>query len=452
MPNRISRRSALQRGAAALGGAVAAQTVSTSAQTGNVGGKRFRGWVQRAGDPDKGSLQPLTLLPIGGRQVVVRNQATQCCYSNCSRMLGTADPSGAGGTIPKGTLLVHGHGGVGIVEAIGPDVKRVQVGDRVIVGVTPECGQCYQCLRGRADRCQVLFGGIFGGVPTPSEVFAFATTASGERVVGATNIGGHGEYMVTTEEWCAPVVTNVPAAELAMLHCVGGTGLGMTMTLHPVQPGDDVAVFGCGPIGLSAVQGARIQGAGRIIAVDPVRVRRDAALKLGATEALDPAAEGDNLLERIRALCQGADPRIYTGARSRAGNNRGPDIVVEAVGGERFKPRVEPSPDPTGITPLQQAYNVCAPGGHVMTCGINQTGNVSFPAGNWSNGGKTQHSSQYGGTHLFRDMPRYTRLIERGLYDAKALVSATYPAERTTEAYQAVADRTVIAAVITFNT
>ena len=71
------------------------------------------------------------------------------------------------------------HGGVGIVEAVGPDVRRVQVGDRVIVGVTPECGQCYQCLHGRADRCQVLFGGIFGGVPTPDPVFPFATLADG---------------------------------------------------------------------------------------------------------------------------------------------------------------------------------------------------------------------------------------------------------------------------------
>ena len=401
--------------------------------------------------PDRGSLQELTLLPIGGRQVVIRNQATQCCYSNCSRMLGTADPAGAGGAIPAGTMLIHGHGGVGIVEAIGADVKRVQVGDRVIVGVTPECGQCYQCLHGRADRCQVLFGGIFGGVPQPDPVFPFATMADGTRVMGATNIGGHAEMMVTTEEWCAPVFTNVPAAELAILHCVGATGLGMTMTLHPVEPGNDVAIFGCGPIGLSAVQGARVQGAAQIVAIDPVKVRRDLALKLGATAALDPAAEGDGLLEKIRALCQGATPRIFSGARSRAGNNRGPDIVIEAVGGERFKPKVEPSPDPTGIIPLQQAYQVCAPGGHVMTCGINQTGNVSFPAGNWSNGGKTQHSSQYGGTHLFRDLPRYVRLIERGVYDAKALVTSTYPAERTLEAYQAVADRTVVAAIIVFN-
>ena len=118
------------------------------------------------------------------------------------------------------------------------------------------------------------------------------------------NIGGLADYMVPFEEAVIPIFTSAPSDELAMLHCVSGCGLGMTMTLSPIEPGSNVAVFGLGPVGLSAVQGARIMGAAQIIAVDPVKVRRDLALKLGATAVLDPNVDkGWDLVARIRNMC-----------------------------------------------------------------------------------------------------------------------------------------------------
>ena len=89
-----------------------------------------------------------------------------------------------------------------------------------------------------------------------------------------------------------------------MLHDVGMVGLASTMTKVNVEVGSDVVVLGCGPVGLSAVQGARIQGAAQIIAVEPIKYRRDLALRVGATVALDPDVEGDNLVPKIRQLCQ----------------------------------------------------------------------------------------------------------------------------------------------------
>ena len=439
-------------GTAALlgGGASAAQSTSAAGQqSGNVAGRRFKAMVTRGFGPNTTSLQELRLLPISGRQVVVRTQATQCCYTVVGRMLGIqAPPNPAPGAPPPAVNpnqpVILGHGGVGIVEAVGPSVRRVQVGDRVIVGVTPECGDCYQCVRGRADRCQVVLG------TPPDPIIPIAEMADGTRVVQSTNIGGFAELMVTLEEWVVPIFTNAPAAELAMLHCVGATGLGTTMTLAPVEPGSDVAVFGCGPVGLSAVQGARIMGANQVIAIEPIKARRDLALEVGATTALDPNAEADNLLEKIRELCKGASDRRFSGARAGAGNNRGPDFIVEAVGGDRVKPRVEQGPDPTGIGALQQAWQLCPAGGHICTTGIAQQGNVSFPGGQWSNGSKSHHSSQWGGTNLKRDIPRYVKLIERGLYDAKSLVTARYPLEKTLEAYEAVAYRTTVTAIVEY--
>ena len=338
---------------------------------------------------------------------------------------------------------------MGIVEAVGPEVRRVQPGDRVIVAVTPQCGQCYHCLRGRADRCQFL---------AAVKAIPIATLRDGTQVVQAGNIGGIAELMVAFEESVVPVFTKVPPIELAMLHCVGGCGLGTTMTLAPVEPGSDVAVFGAGPVGLSAVQGARIMGAAQIIAVEPIRVRRELALKVGATTVLDPNAEGNNLVPKIKDLCKGQTQRKFAGGRDWTANrariaaNIGPDFVIEAVGCDRARPKVEAGPDPSGILPLQQVWQVCPTGGHICTTGVGYPpqATLALPVNQWTNGSKSHHSSQYGGVNMMRDLPRYVRLIEKGLYDAKSLVTSTYPLEKTIDAYQAVADRTTVTAMIVF--
>ena len=171
----VSRRTLLKQGTAAavatgaaLMGGGSPATAQTAVQSGdrgpNVAGRKFRGVVSTGFGPNTTRLVDLTLLPISGRQVVIQTEASQCCYTMCARVLGTQDPPDPLG--PQAPVIVNdpneptiqGHGGVGRVLAIGADVKRVAVGDRVIVPVTAQCGQCYQCLRGRADRCQFGVG------------------------------------------------------------------------------------------------------------------------------------------------------------------------------------------------------------------------------------------------------------------------------------------------------
>jgi S-(hydroxymethyl)glutathione dehydrogenase/alcohol dehydrogenase len=320
----VSRRALLKHAAAAAaaGGATMIGAAPLAAQAGalaagdrgpNVAGRKFRAVVSTGFGPNTTKLvDNLTLLPIGGRQVVIQTEASQCCYTMCARVLGTQDPPDPLG--PQAPVIVNdpneptiqGHGGVGRVLAIGPDVKRVAVGDRVMVPVTAQCGQCYQCLHGRADRCQFGLG---------AKTQPIATMSNGTKVVQAGNIGGLADYMVAFEEAVIPIFSNAPSDELAMLHCVSGCGLGMTMTLSPIEPGSNVAVFGLGPVGLSAVQGARIMGAAQIIAVDPVKVRRDLAMKLGATAVLDPNVDKSwDLVARIKNMCKGTD-RIYSAGR-----------------------------------------------------------------------------------------------------------------------------------------
>lgn len=453
----VSRRQLLKKGAAAAvaGATLAGTRAEAQAQNGSggaVAGRRFKAWVSRGFGASTTKLEDLTMLPISGRQVVVRTEVTQCCYSMVGRILGTQDPPDPLG--PQAAPIVNdpnlptiqGHGGVGIVEAVGPAVTRVQVGDRVVVAVTPQCGVCANCLRGRADRCQ--YGVAARAIPV-------ARATDGREVVQAGNIGGMGEYMVAEEQHMLPVFTSVPSDELAMLHCVGGCGLGMTMTLSPVEPGSNVAVWGGGPVGLSAVQGARIMGASTIILVEPIKARRDLAMKLGATHVFDPNVEGNDLVPRVKDLCKGTT-RVLSGGRNDTRNRAqlaaavGPDFVIEAVGYDRAKPKLEAGPDPTGIQPLQQVWQVTPTAGHLCTCGVGfpPQATISLPVNQWTNSGRQHHSSQYGGVNAMRDLPRYVRLIERGLYDAKSLITTRYSLADGMQAYQDVADRTTVTAMI----
>ena len=442
-----SRRSLLKTGLAAAGAAalgpsgdVLAQTRSAAVST----GRTFRGWVSRGSGTGRTTLQDLTLRPISGRQVVVRTEATNLCYSNTGVVLGLGP--NFGGRLST-MALIQGHGGVGIVEAVGPEVRRVQVGDRVCVSGTPQCGSCYQCLRGRADMCQFL------GRQGPDDLVPIAEMRDGTPVYANSHIGGLAEVMVTFEEWVVPIFTKANAAELGMVcSCVSVAGLGATTTqsIALVEPGSIVAVVGCGPLGLSGVQGARIAGASTIIAIDPIRARREVALKVGATHTLDPNVEGDKLVERVRDLSKGPNNRLWAGGRDSGGllGGAGADFVLEAAGADQARPKVEAGPDPTGILPLRQAYEMCAPGGHIVTTSLPR-GNLTLPAVLFTIGGRTHHAGQAGGANPMRDIPRFVELLDKGRYDARALATTVVPIERMLEAYEDVVYRTTVTAIMT---
>ena len=238
-------------------------------------------------------------------------------------------------------------------------VKRVQVGDRVVVAGTSQCGQCYQCLQGRPDYCQFTF---FSNAPGVEPFPPFAQLRDGTPVYAQAGIGGMSEIMTAFEEYCVPVFTDLPAAQLTLLGDQLASGFAAGHADMHFQPGSDVVVFGAGPVGLGAVQAGRVMGAGQVIVVDPIKYRREFALKMGATMTLDPVAEGDGLVERVRELCRGPNDRRFAGGVSwgRAGNAvmaRGADFVVEAAGFQALPPKVEAQPDPTNVKTVQQAWD-----------------------------------------------------------------------------------------------
>jgi S-(hydroxymethyl)glutathione dehydrogenase / alcohol dehydrogenase len=460
----ISRRQLLRKSAAAAAGAaaIASQSASISGQAPTVvTTRRFRAWVTRGAGPDRTTLQELTLRPISGRQIVVRMEATNLCYSNVPFVLSLQAPAagggraggppgapaggaggGRGGAPQRGTI--QGHGGVGVVEAVGPEVRRVQVGDRVCVSGTPQCGSCYQCLRGRADMCQYL---------SDNNLAVIAEMKDGTPVVANSHIGGLAELMVTNEEWVVPIFTKAAAADVGMVcSCVAVAGLGATTspTLAPVQSGSTVAIVGCGPLGLSAVIGAKLAGASAIIAIDPIRVRREMAMKLGATHPLDPNAEGNNLVARVRELTRFPTDRFWSGGRAIGGllGGAGADFVIEAVGADAVPPKLEAGPDPTGILPMRQAYEMTAPGGHLITTSLPR-GNITLPGVLFSIGGRTHHAGQAGGSQPMRDIPRYVAMLDAGQFNARALATTVVRLEDMLAAYEQVAYRTTVTAIMT---
>jgi S-(hydroxymethyl)glutathione dehydrogenase/alcohol dehydrogenase len=466
---RLSRRRMLTNTAAAAAGGAMLMGGAAPAVAGQapavVTARRFRGWVSRGSGPGRTTLQELTLRPIAGRQVLVRTEATNLCYSNAGAVLGlppnVGPPPGQGADAPRppappappatarggGLPLIQGHGGVGIVEAIGPEVRRVQVGDRVCVSGTPQCGNCYQCLRGRADLCQFL------GRQGPKDLVPLADMADGTAVYANSHIGGLAELMVTFEEWVVPIFTKASAADLGMVcSCVAVAGLGATTSqvLASIGPGATVAVVGCGPLGLSAVQGARIAGASVIIAIDPIRARREVAMKVGATQVLDPNVEGDRLVERVRALASGPNNRLWAGGRDAGGllGGAGADFVVEAAGADAVTPKLEAGPDPTGILPLRQAYEMTAAGGHIVTTSLPR-GTITLPAVMFTIGGRTHHAGQAGGANPMRDIPRFVALLDSGQYNAAALATTIVPLDRMLEGYAEAAYRTTVTAIMT---
>jgi S-(hydroxymethyl)glutathione dehydrogenase/alcohol dehydrogenase len=458
----LSRRDVLKAGAAALGSsaaallaqapvaaqtprgpvalfwgqggnaALAAQVESERQATSRTAGMKFRALVRYGNSL---TTETLTLKPLHPLQVVVRNQAVQTCYSSTGQLNTTNTQANA---------MVTGHGGVGIVEDVGSAVKRVKVGDQVIMATTPNCGVCGQCLNGRGDICMMRLPALVSATMADNTPVFMTGPPMGPC--------GYSEILLADEDWVVPVFTRVPPAELSILSCVGGTGLGMAMCRFPVEAGTDVAVFGLGPIGIAAVQGARIQGARTIIGIDPIGYRRELAQKLGATHVIDSnAVRVSDLINRLRELTPDVVPagRRYTGERL-----AGPLYVFEAAGGTRYPvgPGIEAPADPSGVEALQQAYAAVRNGGYVRTCSIGhpQGSMVSFPAGQWSNGAKTHVPGNYAGVQALRDLPKFVRLIERGQFDAKSMVGQIFKPSQMREAMEPMANRSAITTVIDF--
>ena len=203
------------------------------------------------------SVEEVTPIDPGPGDLIVRITASGVCHSDLSVI---------NGTLPAGRVVL-GHEGTGVVEKVGSDITDLQVGDRVIGSFIPACGVCWYCLHDQSNLCEHTYNVMF--VPR-------VRRADGEEMVAMTGLGTFAEMMTVQQMSVVKVESDLPDEQLALIGCGVTTGVGAALNTARVEPGSIVAVIGCGGVGQAVIQGARIAGAARIIAIDPVALKRDA--------------------------------------------------------------------------------------------------------------------------------------------------------------------------------
>ncbi len=344
-------------------------------------------------------IEEIAAAPIGPRDVLVHIDASGVCHSDLSM---------ANGSLPLPPPIILGHEGAGTVLAVGPEVTRVAKGDRVIASFVPACGNCFFCLRDQSQLCEQMGAHSMVGK---------GLRADGSNVIGMSGLGTFADEMIVDEIMLVKVETDLPADQLALIGCGITTGVGAALNTAAVKPGSTVTVIGCGGVGQSVLQGARIAGASRIFAVDPVEMKRKTAEQFGATDLIDPG-QGDPV-EQIRALTGG----------------RGTDYAFEVIG----------LPET-----MVQAFQIARRGGTAIIVGMSRfDAQVTFPGMSLFADNKQLLGCMYGSAQVRRDFPRFVQLVETGRLDIGAMVSRRIKLDEVNDAFRAMEAGEVIRSVIT---
>jgi len=350
------------------------------------------------GDPKTLAFEDVTPNPPGPRDVVVEIGASGVCHSDLSVMRGY---------VPAPPGMVLGHEGAGRVVEVGPEVSRVKTGDRVVASFVPACGACWHCLREQSELCEA---------ETEIAMAMRGTRPDGNPYFCMTGLGTFSSVMTVNEASVVKVETDLPDAQLALIGCGVTTGVGAALNTARVRPGSTVAVLGCGGVGQAVIQGARIAGAGRIIAIDPQPLKRETAKKFGATDVVDPSA-GDPVAQ-VQALTGG----------------RGADYAFEVIG----------LPE-TIVT----SYMLARRGGEVIIVGMARVdAQFTLPAFDIFWNEKTVKGCKYGSAQVRSDFPRFVELIETQRLDISSMVSKTIKLEQVNDAFRAMEAGEVIRSVI----
>ena len=243
-------------------------------------------------------IEQINIANPGPHEVLIRTAACGLCHSDLHFIEGT---------YPHPLPAIPGHEAAGIVEAVGSEVRTVKVGDAVVTCLSAFCGHCEYCVTGRMSLC-------LGGETRrrPSEAPRL-TRPDGSIVNQMLNLSAYAEMMLVHEHACVAIHPDMPLPQASVIGCAVTTGAGTIFNACKVTPGETVAVIGCGGVGLATINAAKIAGAGRIIAADPLPEKRAMALKLGATDVVDALA--DDAAAQIQELTKG-----------------GVDHAIEAVG------------------------------------------------------------------------------------------------------------------------
>ena len=323
-------------------------------------------------------------------EVVVRMRAVGICGTDLHQVRGDWH---------RPVPMVLGHEGAGVVEEVGSAVTRVAPGDEVVLSWAPSCGACGDCRRGRPAACIPLHRAIGAGTLVDGRT---GLSLDGETVYRGTATGCLAERVVVREDVALPIGDDVPLEQAALLGCAALTGVGAVLFVARPQPGAAVLVLGAGGVGQFVVQGARLAGAGTIVAVDPFAARREQALGLGATHAVAP--------DELAGLLATVAPE-------------GVDVALDAVG------------DPaTTATALGHTRS----GGTAVLVGLPGAGlRLDLEPGEFVRREKWLTGTMYGSEDPAVALPLLLDHVRAGRLELASLVGDAYPLDRVDEAVQA---------------
>jgi S-(hydroxymethyl)glutathione dehydrogenase/alcohol dehydrogenase len=348
------------------------------------------------------SIEDVELDKPQDREVLIKTVASGVCHS---------DLHFVDGFYPYPAPAVLGHEAAGIIEEVGRQVTYVKPGDHVICCLSVFCGNCEQCMSGHPNRCSNKQATQRDPKDKPR------ISQKGKMVNQFLDISSYCEKMLLHENAVVKIREDLPLDRAALIGCGVTTGVGAVLNTAKIEPGSTVAVFGAGGVGLAAIQGARIAGARKIIAIDMFEGKLAMAKRLGATDTVD--ASGSDPVDEIRKITGG-----------------GVDYSFEAIGLKKV---------------AEQAFNALKPGGTATVIGMIPVGQkVEMDGYMFLTERKLQGSNM--GSNRFRiDMPRYIDFYMQGRLKLDEMISRRGKLEDVNEAFRAMKAGEVARTVLMFN-
>lgn len=344
-------------------------------------------------------IDDLEVLGPDRGEVRVRIRAAGVCHSDLSAM---------NGTLPQPPPCVLGHEGAGDVIAVGDGVETVAVGERVIALWSPPCRTCATCRKGQPYMCITA---VIEHMGNPR------FRVGGQSYFGMSGTGTFVEELTLPAAAVVKIADDVPYEIAALIGCGVITGVGSVINVAKVKAGDTVAVVGCGGVGVSVLQGARLAGASQIVAVDMVDRKLDWARRFGATNAVKPAQAES--------------------AKNEVTGGEGFDHVFEVVGAPAT---------------IRSAYDLTRRGGQTIIVGVGGAQDtVSFSPFELFFTDRKILPSVFGQADVPGDFERMINLWRAGLLDLEAMVTARLPLEDVNEAFEAMRAGEVIRQILTFD-
>jgi S-(hydroxymethyl)glutathione dehydrogenase/alcohol dehydrogenase len=352
------------------------------------------------------TIEPVVAGGLGRGDVLVRIKAAGLCHTDLEVITGS---------LRYPLPIVLGHEAAGIVEGLGPEARGVAIGDHVVLSWNPHCGHCFNCERDLPILCDTYLAHGPKAVAFDGE--SRTRLGDGRDLKRLMFIGAFAEYAVVADHQAVVVPKELPFDRACLIGCGVMTGVGAALNIATIGYGDTVMVIGCGAVGLAAVQGARLAGAGEIIAVDLDAGKLALAERIGATSVVDARRE---------------DPIAV--ARAKTGG-RGADIVLEAAGSpQTFRASVE----------------AVRPGGEVIWLGKTDVAHdVAFRWGSLM-GEKRIRRSSYGGARPARDFPLLARACLDGSLKLDELISRHIALDEINDGFAALQRGETIRSVVMF--